>query len=55
MAGITASDMLAHEARALLARLSRIKPFVITETIATPRPRHSIRECSPDTRTPLKG
>ncbi|PYM26404.1 MAG: hypothetical protein DMD78_04340 [Candidatus Rokuibacteriota bacterium] len=31
--GIVASDMLAHEARALLARLARIKPFVITETM----------------------
>jgi hypothetical protein len=33
MAGITASDLLAHEARALLARLGRVKPFVITETM----------------------
>jgi len=31
--GIVASGMLAHEARALLARLARVKPFVITETM----------------------
>ena len=31
--GIVASEMLAHEARALLARLARVKPFVITETM----------------------
>jgi hypothetical protein len=31
--GIIASDMLAHEARALLSRLARVKPFVITETM----------------------
>lgn len=31
--GIVASEMLAHEARALLSRLARVKPFVITETM----------------------
>ncbi len=31
--GIIASEMLAHEARALLARLARVKPFVLTETM----------------------
>jgi hypothetical protein len=31
--GIVASDMLAHEARAMLTRLARIRPFVVTETM----------------------
>ncbi len=31
--GIIASEMLAHEARALLARLARVKPFMVTETM----------------------
>jgi hypothetical protein len=31
--GIVASEMLAHEARGLLARLARVKPFVFTETM----------------------
>ena len=31
--GIVVSAMLAHEARALLARLDRVKPFMVTETM----------------------
>ena len=31
--GIVASEMLAYEARALLARLARVKPFMVTETM----------------------
>ena len=31
--GIVASEMLANEARALLARLARVKPFSLTETM----------------------
>lgn len=31
--GIIASEMLAHEGRALLARLARVKPFMVTETM----------------------
>ena len=31
--GIIASEMLAYEGRALLARLARVKPFMVTETM----------------------
>jgi hypothetical protein len=31
--GIIASEMLAHEGRALLTRLARVKPFMVTETM----------------------